>query len=175
MLADFRCTIKKSIKWHLVQASTSCLNFFQIPKYAQFWGKKSTLCGRILCYLLKRWQLSRIKISLHAGRDNPLCIIRGLTKKFGKPRKRVGFYYTLQTTETHGFVYKIGRLPFDSQMKLDEISLCKILQATAAPRLYLYFQTAQKCTQQSRLELKNWRPFDNFYGFPKDAFVTLIF
>ena len=60
-------------------------------------------------------------------------------------------------------------------MKLDEISLCKILQATAAPRLYLYFQTAQKCTQQSRLELKNWRPFDNFYGFPKDAFVTLIF
>ena len=46
--------------------------------------------GRILCYLLKRWQLSRIKISLHAGRDNPLCIIRGLTKNLESTGRGLG-------------------------------------------------------------------------------------
>ena len=33
-------------------------------------------------------------------------------------------------------------------------------------------RNAQKCTPSLVLELKNWRPFDNFYCFPKDAFVT---
>ena len=65
-------------------------------------------------------------------------------------------------------------IAFHSQMKLDEISLCDILQATVRSSTLSLFPNCTK-VHTARLELENWQPFDNFYGFPKDAFGTLIF